>query len=314
MKIIRRIAKITAITLLLLVVVIAALFGAVQTDAGRNLLAETIGDAVSGPDFGLEVRGIDGFVPFDMTVAEIRIRDGAGPWLAIENAHLAWDPGALLREELAVTALGAARVTVSRPPQPTDAPEPEPPAPIGLPVLPVAIDLEALQIDRIILEAPVIGTPVAATLSAGARLGHPGEGLDLTVDLRRVDSVPAQLTLDAHYRPEDQTLTVDGTVREPPGGLFAALLQRPDLPDVVAELSGTGPLDDWSGRLTASVGDLADLAVVGRIEAVGEGRRLSVDLAGDVAAFLPPPAPSIVGDELGVSADVPGRWTPQSAR
>ena len=303
MRILRGFAKVTAVVLLVLIVALAALFGGMQTDAGRRFLAQTIGDVASSPDFGLEIQGIEGLVPFDMTVAQIHVRDGAGRWLTVDGARVAWDPWALLDDAFAVTTLGADRLTVRRVPEATEG-EPPSDQPFEMPQLPLAIDLADLTIGEIVLEPPVAGMPVAASLSARARVGHPGEGLDLTIDLQRTDSVPARLMLDAHFNPDDLTLTLEGALEEPPGGLLAAALARPDLPEVRVDLAGAGTLDDWSGRLTASAGDLADIVAAGRIEATADGRRLSVDLAGDVAAFVPPPATEIVGDDLGVSAVV----------
>ncbi|MCA8908271.1 MAG: hypothetical protein KDA64_10360, partial [Rhodospirillaceae bacterium] len=300
MSALRRTIKIVPVILLAFTVFLLAVFGGLQTGIGQRLLASLISSVASSPGFELEIEGIDGFVPVRMQVDTIRISDGEGMWLSLEGLRLAWEPLDLLGGEANITAVEADRLSVLRLPAPSAAPAEEEVVdeaapPLELPSLPVSINLAHLRIGEINLAPPVIGSPVTATLIASGQLGEWGESLVLSVDLARTDGVEARAVLDARYVPETTRLSLEATVEEPPGGIAAAALGRPDLPAVNLTLTGDGTLDDWHGGLTASAGEIADLTVTARVEATPDGRRITADAAGDIATFLPPTLQPLVG-------------------
>ncbi|MCB9957700.1 MAG: translocation/assembly module TamB domain-containing protein [Rhodospirillaceae bacterium] len=305
MSVIRRTVKIIAVIVVGLLVLLLAVFGGLQTGIGQRLLASTLSSATTGPDFGLEIEGIDGFVPVRMQVDSIRISDGDGVWLTLEGLRLAWEPLGLFSGEVRISAVEADRLSVLRlPASSAEVPANEEPAePLELPSLPVSVDLAHLRIGEINLAPSVIGTPVTATLIASGHLGELGENLVLSVDLSRTDGVAARALLDARYVPETGRLTVDATVEEPPGGIAAAMLARPDLPEVHLTLAGDGTLDDWQGELTAAAGEIADLSATARIAATPDGHRIAADMAGDIATFLPPTLQPLVGEAPTVSLE-----------
>ena len=305
LRLLGRLAKWLGIGLAGVVVLVLVVFGALQTPPGQDLLADVVTDLAASPDFALEIEEIRGFVPVDMTVASVRLRDRDGVWLRLDDLQVAWDPLALLGGTASIQLIEAARLTVDRPPAPgaSEVEEPAPAEPFALPSLPLAVDLDRLHIDSIALADAVIGEPVIATLTASGRLGDLGEDAVLSLALARTDAVAMRADLDVRFNQAAGLLTLNGLVAEPPGGMIAAALGRPDLPAVEVVLSGDGTLDDWQGNLTAAVGDVADVTVLATIQADGAGRRALADLTGDVTYFLPAPVDALVGSDPMVSID-----------
>src|SRR5689334_16231345 len=69
-----------------LVFVLAAAFGVLQTRVGKAWLENEIAQAISDPDFTVAIDGLKGFVPFHMTVERIDIGDRDGAYLTLREA------------------------------------------------------------------------------------------------------------------------------------------------------------------------------------------------------------------------------------
>ncbi|MFD2031100.1 hypothetical protein ACFSKM_13880 [Ancylobacter dichloromethanicus] len=120
--------KILGIALLSLLALLVAAFGALQTPPGKAMLASLASSLASSPGLTVAIRGLGGFVPFDVSVETIELADAQGPFARIEGARLDWRPLALLSGRVDVTDLGATRVTLDRRPQ---LPPPSRPIPRG---------------------------------------------------------------------------------------------------------------------------------------------------------------------------------------
>src|SRR4051812_43200480 len=79
-----------------LIVVLAAGFGVLQTRVGKAWVEREIAQAVSDPDFTVAINGLGGIVPFGMTVERIDIGDRDGTYLTLRDASLDISPSALL--------------------------------------------------------------------------------------------------------------------------------------------------------------------------------------------------------------------------
>ncbi len=79
----RRTFGAAAILTLLLAVIAGGIFGMAQTRLGRDWIAGAISDAASTPGSRVTIAGIEGVVPFAMTIRELAVSDDAGPWLAV---------------------------------------------------------------------------------------------------------------------------------------------------------------------------------------------------------------------------------------
>lgn len=282
--------RLILLLLLLPLVAVGLGFAWIQTGAGQRQAAALIGDLASGPDFGLRIGGISGLVPFDMQVRDVEVADADGVWLTVDSAVLAWSPAALLSGTLEIDALTAGTVTVVRPPLPGPVDPAAEAEPFGLPELPVGVVVHRLAIDRVALDAPVLGQPAAFSIDGTARLTDPETGLLLTLAAERTDGRDGRMAVDLVYTPQENRLSLKAEVDEPAGGVIATLAQLPDLPPVSVRLDGDGALADWQGRLTATAGEAGDLTLDARVETDEGGYRLTATGNGRLDRFTTDPS------------------------
>jgi len=259
--------------------VVVITFGLVQTAPGQQLLARGLQAALSADGAAAQIEGIGGFVPVDMSLERLRLRDRDGAWLTIDGARIAWSPTALLRGRLHIEELRAARIELRRLPPAAEAAEDEAPAePFALPELPTSlppVSVARLAVDELALGAPVLGEP--ATFRVGGRLvvAEDGAGANLDLDVERTDRAAASLALDAELGLDPPALDLSLAASES-GGLLAAASGRADAGDFTLRLVGSGPLDAWHGALQADAQGLARLEAELELAAT-EQPRLAVD-------------------------------------
>src|SRR5690349_8833474 len=159
----------------IVLLLVAGMFGALQTGYARDRLRTWIADATAGTSTQFQLEAIEGLVPFDMQLRGIRLSDRDGAWLAADRVRIAWSPQSLLAGNLQVDELAAGTIELMRMPV-EHAPQPESARPL-IPELPVAIDVRDLSVERLALAPPILGEPSALSLQAKAKLGDVGDGL-----------------------------------------------------------------------------------------------------------------------------------------
>lgn len=280
-----------------LILFVLVLFGAVQTPAGKALLAQLAGSLASGNGLTVQIRDLTGGVPWNIGIGEIALSDPQGPFARIEGLSLSWAPAALLSGTVKVHALTAERVDVLRRP---DLP-PSPAARGGSAPLP-RIVLQHLAAADIRLAEPVAGQSAQLALDGSASLMEPQRGLSLAFTLTRKDQ-PGTVGGKASYAPDARILMLEMQAHEPPGGLVARLLGLEGLPALDAELRGVGPIDAWQGNLQVRAGTLASVQATAWIKSEGETHRLQFSAEGDVARALPPAYRPLAGDRVTLEGD-----------
>ena len=299
---VRRVGLALGVALGSILCLIAAAFAFAQTGPGRRLIGAALERVLAGPATQVEVAGLGGFVPFDLHVADLRIADPEGVWLEAEGLRLTWSPTALLHGRVEVKALGANRIDLRRLP-PTAATDDQP---FRLPELPTwlpPIALERLSVPRIELGPEVLGE--AATFSLTGRLAGSDDGraVLLALDAERVDQPTAKAKLDARLglEPAALELTLDATET---GGLLARLTDRPTAGDFSLRLSGSGPLDAWTGDLKLDAAGLAQADAKLAIALVDQPK---LHLDGNLRpapGLLPDPLAGLVGERVGLALSV----------
>jgi translocation and assembly module TamB len=265
------------------------------TGSGRDFVLAQARQSVPG----LTLEGASGNL-FDLRLSRLTMADAQGVWLTVEGARLAWSPWALLSRRVAVEAVTADKVVVAR--QPLPEPE-EPTAPDAAPFrLPVAIDLQRLSVARAELGADLLGGSTAvlkldghATIPAGV----PGGNGHL--DVARIDDRPGTLTLDAFYQPGSR-LKLAAVATEPENGLVAELLDIPGRPAFTLTVDGDGPLNDWTGNLSAKAGDVVNGRAQARIRPAADKLTFGLEADGNIQAMLPASWRALVGPELKLGA------------
>lgn len=249
-------------------------FGWLQSDSGRDWLARQIEDAASTPGgMELSIGALTGELPQSLVARDIVLSDAGGPWLTIAALELDWRPWRLLRRTLDVARLELTEVALAR--LPAAGPETGDEGGGDLRSLldfPLKLRLEGLAAGEIALGAPVLGQAARFSLSGAA--GRRGDGsLAARLDLTRLDGFDERVAATLRYEPQSDSLTAELAAASAPGGLLAAAMAMPELPGADLTLSGSGPLADWNGDLTLSLGDLADAEA-----AINLQRRKSGDL------------------------------------
>jgi translocation and assembly module TamB len=264
---------------------------AANTEPGRAALARLAGSFVPG----LTIEGLEGPLPGRPGLTRLTMADEAGIWLEVEGVRLAWDPLALLRGEARVEALTVRRVALHRLPAGDAAPRPEePPGPLipELPSLPVALNIERLEVARIELGEAVAGQAAVLRLSGQARLDP--WGLTLALDAGTEDGGTA-LIAEAALRPGSGRLTAKTVLRGEPGGVLSRLAGLGERP-LALDLSLDGPAEGAALRLTAEAGPGLGADLTGTV-AAPDTTRLGLAVQGrvDASGLVAGPAAGFAG-------------------
>ncbi|MCX5497388.1 translocation/assembly module TamB domain-containing protein [Kaistia dalseonensis] len=292
MKIARIILSWIGIALIVVLVVAIGLFAAIQTSAGKRMLADFAGRMASSNGLTVTIEGLSGFIPTTMGVERVTLADSEGVFGEVDGLALAWHPLALLSGTIDVERLGADRVSLARRPVlPAAAPDTSTSTSgSGIPMLRVI--LGSLDIGEIALGEPVLGMPATLGLQASAQLVDPAQGLALNFAVLRKDA-PGEIKGRVRFIPDPgqdsgkDTLVLDVTASEPEGGLVARLAAIEGLPPLSLSIKGSAPLDDWNGKLVLDAANAGRIEGTGAVRRVENGRRIMLDLGGAVAGLVP---------------------------
>jgi translocation and assembly module TamB len=272
-----------------LVVLVLAVLGVVgglfwaNTEGGRATIERLARENVPG----LTIEGLQGPLPGRLSVARLAMADAEGVWLELERAEIAVDFAALLRRELHVTRIAAARIAVARAPAGEAAPEPqaESAGRGGLPQLPVSIRLDALEIGSLELGVTLAGVALRASIAGAAAISN--ERAVARLDIERQDA-PGRLALRADLDPRAERLALNLDAQEPPGGVVAALLGRQG-EAFSARVSLDGPASGAALSLEARIGTEIAFDANGTVQAGTDGAA-ALTLQGNASAapLLPP--------------------------
>jgi translocation and assembly module TamB len=300
----RRIGLAFLFALALIVLLIGAAFGLAQTGMVKRLFASQLCALLTTPEMAVEITDLQGTVPIDMRLGRIAVSDQEGVWLEVDDARLAWSPGALLRGRIRIDQLSAARIGVER--LPPSEPSPEPAEPIRMPELPTWLPpttLQQLAVGKLDLGRDVLGEPVSFTLTGQLDMPDDGDRAKLALDLERTDQRTARATVDATLQLEPPALDLSMRAQEN-GGLVAALTDQAEATGFDLEVVGKGPLDAWKGELRA---DAEGLAHVDATLGIALDDQLTLTVDGEVVpadGVLPAEVAAALGDRLGLALTV----------
>ena len=272
-------------TMLVALMVFMAPAHAAEEDKG--VIANLISRALSSPSMSVSIGAVDGVLSSDATISNIVLSDRNGPWLKVDKVRLIWNRLALLSRRLEVDQLTIGHVDFLRRPLPSDTPPPPNSGPQSiLPELPLKVIVKQFAVQELALGEPVAGVAARLDASGKATLGPPSEGLDLTLNSKRLDA-PGQFGVLLAYIPATDKLTINLNFDEPAGGLFAHAANLPGLPPVKLTFDGAGPLDNFNAKLDFVAGpDIwANGGVV--VSRQGAGRELTVDLNSRIEGLAP---------------------------
>ncbi|MEM8850864.1 MAG: translocation/assembly module TamB domain-containing protein [Pseudomonadota bacterium] len=275
-----------------------------QEERDRGFLVGLIEDNLEAPGLSVRLDGFEGALSSEARLERLSVSDDEGTWLVLEDVVLDWNRSALLRGRVEVAELSAQLIRVERAPLPPEGVEALPDAGasgFSLPDLPVSIDIDQLQAQRIELGEAVMGQALALSLTASAELAG-GSG-QAQIEAQRLDGTEGVFSIAASYAAGSEDLALDLDIREAPGGLAASLLQLPGTPGIELTVEGAGPLDDFTADIALASDGQPRVSGAVTLAGVEMGRRFDVDLGGDMTALLAPEYRPFFGDDVRLDAE-----------
>lgn len=257
-----------------------------SADEDRGYLAGLLEGALGGEGRTVRIEGFEGAFSSTASIDRITVADTDGVWLSLTEVQIGWNRAALLRGSIEIATLTAAQIDVARSPLPAPnaAPAPEA-APFALPDLPASLVIEAMDIGKVSLGAPVLGEAVELSLSGAARLS--GGAGDIALNATRMDGPSGQFEVAARFANDTRALMLDLDLVEAAGGVISGVLNMPDRPSLDLKLSGDGDLSDFSATLALRTDDQPRLDGTLRVGAGDDdATTFEADLSGDVTALF----------------------------
>ncbi len=277
--------------------------GLAQDSDDRSRLVRLIEDALSDEAARqVRIEGFRGALSSTAQLDRLTIADEDGIWLTLEAATLNWNRTAIFSRALEVTELTAGRLAIARLPEGDTLPDAEA-QPFSLPELPLRIQIDEAAIGQVELGPDVLGEALTFSVGGTGQLAD-GEG-EAEFLLTRLDGPEGRIRLDGAFDNETRVLDLDLGFVEGAGGLVATRLGIPGAPAIDLTVAGTGPLSDFTAEINLDTDSEPRLAgQVALLEPEEGGRRVSVDIAGDVTAIFLPEYRDFFGPRIALVAEV----------
>ncbi|WP_199259916.1 translocation/assembly module TamB domain-containing protein [Paracoccus binzhouensis] len=283
-----------------LCLVLAAPFAAMAQDSAAEISQEVEDDKgfitrflqekLSGAGRAVTIDGFRGALSSRATFERMTIADDDGVWITLENGAMSWSRSALLSRRIQIDELSAERVILPRLPGGGESAPQAEAREFSLPQLPVAVNIDKIQVGRVELGQPIIGQEAVIAIDGSMNLEN-GEGVTkLAID--RVDGPRGEFQLDAGFSNETRVLALDLKLDEDRDGLFTNIVKMNGRPAVQAEISGTGPLSDYTANIRLNTD--GQPRVQGTVSVKAEAREgapgtaFRAQLAGDIATLTSP--------------------------
>ncbi|MBT9370747.1 translocation/assembly module TamB domain-containing protein [Rhizobium sp. CSW-27] len=275
-----------AVTVLLVLLLAAVLFlGFVP--AGNRLAGQAISSLISSPSQTIELSAPKGLLTGRLRIESVRLSDRDGLFATAEGIAVDWSPLALLSGTFHADLIAIDRLALERPPVPPQTQQSSQTASGSRFSLPVAIDIDSLQLPDISIEPAVTGRQFE--LAATGALNATDERVALALTAHRKDTPNAIAKADILFAPAQNELKLEALVSEPQGGLLARLLHLPGAPAVALALDGYGPLSNWNGQLRGTVDGRPVISMDGQHMLTSEGgHRVQIEGGGQLAELMPP--------------------------
>ncbi len=291
-----------ALLALLLILFVAPAFAQQETpEEERSMLLAFVEDRLSGPNRQIRIQGIEGVLSSNARIGLITVADNQGVWLRITDAEIVWSRSALIfSQRLQIDRLAAARIEVLRRPLPDESlPAPESSS-FRLPELPVAVNLDALEVPFVSFGPDVFG--LQSELSITGRIRLEDGSLDTALDITRLDGPGGRFALTAAYANESEQLDLDLQLSEPENGVIANLLGIEGRPPVDLAVQGSGPLSGLDVELALDAGGERVRSGTTALRRQAEGLAYDARFTGPIARLVPAQFRDFFGEETSLTA------------
>lgn len=264
MRVVRRAAF--CATLLFVFAIIALQTGLVKTWIANYLSAQFSNEART-----VTISGLRGYLPFGIHIESITVSDVDSPWLLAEDVYMNWKPMYVNGFGIQIDDSGARVVELLRLPHGAEKDSDTDAFAISLSsesILRAAeslpkISLKRLNVDMLILPQQTEGRNLAVTLNSSGEITDSGD--NLIIEIRDRSQLPLRVNTSITFDRENRSFEIDATSIDNESGLLAALLGYRGNDRMRAEISGSGPISDWTFRFNAGEGTEHWLAGTGGI-------------------------------------------------
>ena len=270
-------------------VVSTALSAHAQEDKDR--ITRYLQDALSGLGRDVQIEGFRGALSSRATMDKLTIADDTGIWLTLTDAVLDWNRASVLRGEIDINELTAARIDLPRLGVSSGDPASPAAGTFALPELPVSLNIASIKADRVVLGAPVVGLPATLTVAGSVSLVG-GQG-NAKLEIKRIEGPRGDFSLAAAFNNTSRVLGVDLSLSEAANGLSANLLDLPGKPSLDLTVKGEGPLDSFAADISLRsdgqdrlAGRISTQAAETTPDAQTPNRVIDADVSGDLTSLF----------------------------
>ena len=274
---------------------------------GGGILVQLLERSLSAEGRQISIEGMTGSLTGAVSIEQMTVADDDGVWLTLQDIILDWNSDALLRGRIEVTTLTATNIRMARRPHAGSSPWSPAASEFRLPDLPVAVQIDQLRGESVMLAAAVLGQDVAFRVDGAVSLAE-GVG-KASLSAHRIDRIAGTLRLDMAYGRAARDFSIDLQLLEAAGGLVAGLLGLPGQPASALSVSGSGSAGSFLADIRLSTDGQERLA--GQLSMrpdpnAGGGpataRLFEARLAGDMAPLFAPDYREFFGRHVALSA------------
>ncbi|KPK53819.1 MAG: hypothetical protein AMJ59_25440 [Gammaproteobacteria bacterium SG8_31] len=270
---------------LVVALVAAGLILWLNSDPGRRWIERMAGDALGEAGLVVSLEGIEGFLPFSLSIRRVDIQEASEPLLTVDNVHFQWRPTSLLAGRLHIQALLADAVRVTRMPTAAATGQGTGDREVGsIPGWLARVRVERLNIARLEIGEAIAGSRAVWRIHGQIGISE-GQTEQTHLDIARIDHRSDRFAADISYSGELENLRLDMNWHAAPGGAIAEWIGLPPDAAIDVDVTGDGGADSWRGRVHGRFGDgTTELSL--RMETRDE-TRLQVSGDVDVTPLLP---------------------------
>ena len=266
--------------LLMTVLVVGGLWGLLQKGFGQKKAASILSALLSSEQMIFRLESLSGRIPWRIQVGRFSAADRNGVWLSGRGLTVEPDLRALLGGKLHLYLVRVEVLTFFRSPQSGETRTDSASWPDN--IIPPVFKVDALTLDRLVLEAPF--TPAVKAFTVQGRYDALGADALVDLEIKALDRTGDRLKIEGALIGQPAYLKLHAVYEESAGGILGRRLGPPAAGPIRCALTGEGWLSDWQGRLEA---DLENVATLSSSVALSDGQTARLKMEG---RFQPKPA------------------------
>lgn len=252
------------------------------TAPGARMVAVMIEKYASTPDQIVRINDPSALLTGNFTASSVTLFDSKGVYAEIREVAIDWSPTVLFAKRFEAAMLSAGSVRLERLPIPSQ----ETREVRETFALPLDVKIDAFDIEEVVIGKEIAG--VDQFLSAEGKLNATNASIATALAVAQRDRPDAKAIADIIFNPAGNELRLEATIEEPKGGLLAKAMRLPGEPAISVNVTGQGPLSNWSGTATAALDGQEVLKLGGQHTLAADGfRTVSLKGGGAFSNLLP---------------------------